>query len=52
MCVWLGPRDACELVQHLRKQLGEDAQPHRHAIQTDDHLRVIGADDVYAIGDW
>jgi len=38
--------------QHVKEQLGH-AQQNRHALETDSHLRVLGAPlgDVYAVGD-
>ena len=41
VCVWAAPRQPCPIVERLRERLGAESQPHRFALQTDDHLRVL-----------
>lgn len=51
-CLWSTGVAQTEFCKTLAKQLG-DSQNNRHALETDTHLRLIGAPlgDVYAIGD-
>lgn len=53
MCVWSTGVSLCPLTKKICDTLGHDSQSNRHAIETDSHLRVIGAPpgEVYAIGD-
>ncbi|KAF2428342.1 hypothetical protein EJ08DRAFT_651113 [Tothia fuscella] len=50
-CLWSTGVSQTELAQKLAKKL--EGQNNRHALETDSHLRLIGAPlgDVYAIGD-
>ncbi|KAI1610874.1 NADH dehydrogenase [Exophiala viscosa] len=51
-CLWSTGVAQTELSQKIAKKLG-DFQTNRHALETDTHLRLLGAPlgDVYAIGD-
>ena len=51
-CLWSTGVAQTEFCKTLAKQLG-DKQRNRHALETDTHLRLVGAPlgDVYAIGD-
>lgn len=51
-CLWSTGVSQTEFSQTLAKKLG-DNQNNRHALETDTHLRLVGAPlgDVYAIGD-
>lgn len=51
-CLWSTGVSQTEFCQTLAKKLG-DAQPNKHALETDTHLRLVGTPlgDVYAIGD-
>lgn len=51
-CLWSTGVAQTELCKKIASKLG-DNQPNRHALETDTHLRLIGAPlgDVYAIGD-
>ncbi|KAL1869931.1 hypothetical protein Daus18300_005392 [Diaporthe australafricana] len=51
-CLWSTGVSQTDFSQTLAKKLGE-AQTNRHALETDTHLRLIGAPlgDVYAVGD-
>lgn len=51
-CLWSTGVSQCELSQTIAEKLG-DSQNNKHALETDTHLRLVGAPmgDVYAIGD-
>jgi NADH:ubiquinone reductase (H+-translocating) len=51
-CLWSTGVSQTEFCQKLAKKLG-DSQNNRHALETDTHLRLVGAPlgDVYAVGD-
>ncbi|KAK9471467.1 pyridine nucleotide-disulfide oxidoreductase-domain-containing protein [Dipodascopsis tothii] len=51
LCLWSTGVSLCEITQSIVDSL--DVQKNKHAIETDSHLRVLGAPlgDVYAIGD-
>jgi NADH:ubiquinone reductase (H+-translocating) len=52
-CLWSTGVSQTEFCKAIAKNIGPDFQNNRHALETDSHLRVIGAPlgDVYAIGD-
>lgn len=52
-CLWSTGVGQTEFSQRLAKALGKNNQNNRHALETDTHLRLIGAPlgDVYAVGD-
>ncbi|KPI39028.1 External alternative NAD(P)H-ubiquinone oxido B1, mitochondrial [Cyphellophora attinorum] len=52
-CLWSTGVAQTELCKTIAKTLGPEFQNNKHALETDSHLRVIGAPlgDVYAIGD-
>ena len=52
-CLWSTGVAQTEFSKTIAKQLGTEHQNNRHALETDTHLRVLGAPlgDVYAIGD-
>lgn len=51
LCLWSTGVALAPITEHIRSQIPQ--QKNRHALETDTHLRVIGAPlgDVYAIGD-
>lgn len=53
LCIWSTGVAQTKFTRQLAKTLGPENQKNRHAIETDSHLRVIGAPmgDIYAIGD-
>lgn len=52
-CLWSTGVAQTEFAKTVAKKLGPDFQNNRHALETDSHLRLLGAPlgDVYAIGD-
>ena len=52
-CLWSTGVAQTEFSKTIAKKLGSDVQNNRHALETDTHLRLLGAPmgDVYAIGD-
>ena len=52
-CLWSTGVAQTEFSKTIAKKLGSDFQNNRHALETDTHLRLLGAPlgDVYAIGD-
>ena len=52
-CLWSTGVSQTDFSKTIAKKLGSDFQNNRHALETDTHLRLIGAPlgDVYAIGD-
>jgi NADH:ubiquinone reductase (H+-translocating) len=52
-CLWSTGVAQTEFSKTIAKKLGPEHQNNRHALETDTHLRVLGAPlgDVYAIGD-
>lgn len=53
MCIWSTGVDMAPLTKAVTKRLGPEYQQNRRAIETDQHLRIIGAPagTAYAIGD-
>ena len=52
-CLWSTGVAQTEFAKRIAKKLGPDIQNNRHALETDTHLRLLGAPlgDVYAVGD-
>lgn len=52
-CLWSTGVAQTEFSKTIAAKIGSDFQNNRHALETDSHLRIIGAPlgDVYAIGD-
>merc|ERR1711939_161852 len=52
-CLWSTGVSQTDFAKTVAKKLGPDFQNNRHALETDTHLRLIGAPlgDVYSIGD-
>lgn len=51
VCVWSTGVALSPLTKRICQKLGPEFQQNKRAIETDSHLRVLGTEDVYAIGD-